>query len=592
MTILKLDALTKIAATALFFLMLGCGPTPPGPQELPSDALNSCPVTSTLFATWFQSGSASLNGVVNPADSVHFSNSPNCDFYRWSEQMFLWLTSPAPATYGGGGGRILDSPAFYDVSPEVGGKRTFLAHASGGIRVFNLRAAQVGAHGLPVIFDRSGRMLEVTTPLAAAVLQVRTVTGTVVPVAHARLDKAGRPVLLDKTGKVIEVQIAATTRQVKPTDNRNEKNPFLVQRFNLDGIQIFIDPSLAVVDVEQGQADGGVLEAQNGSLVYYATIVNDVYAYFATGVKDGGITPAPNVFPTSQADLNKVVTFAAAHGKTFPDPNALAVEIKSSWVEAAGLANLSNYITMTATVPTYDRSNPAQWVPNGQKTVQLALVGMHVVGSTAGHPEMIWATFEHVANAPTAPYSYINASNHTIPLTPSTAASWVFAANGSGGPFNQMHMQASGLNIVPRSGFSISPSDTMRMKAFGATSDISPNPLDGTTAASNSEVISANNSVRGMITGDVRSNYVLTGATWTIGGASPQPLFQNPTPGNLGNQVGTSQLSNSTMETYQQGTGTNSIGGSNCFSCHVNTTLSSSATTDNSHVFSALQPLF
>jgi hypothetical protein len=44
-------------------------------------------------------------------------------------------------------------------------------------------------------------------------------------------------------------------------------------------------------------------------------------------------------------------------------------------------------------------------VPNGQKTVNLAMVGMHVVGSTKGHPEMIWATFEHIGNAPNDDYS-------------------------------------------------------------------------------------------------------------------------------------------------------------------------------------------
>ena len=79
--------------------------------------------------------------------------------------------------------------------------------------------------------------------------------------------------------------------------------------------------------------------------------------------------------------------------------------VKSSWVVAAELPNLKTYITTMATVETYDRSNPDHWLPMGQQTVLLALVGMHVVGSTNGnpangtpngHPEMIWATFEHM----------------------------------------------------------------------------------------------------------------------------------------------------------------------------------------------------
>lgn len=144
-----------------------------------------------------------------------------------------------------------------------------------------------------------------------------------------------------------------------------------------------------MIDIEEGQADDGLVLAQNGSLIYYATIVNDVYAYFLTGTKNGGILPKPTQFPTTVADLGKITTFASAHDKTFPEANALAIEVKSSWVEAAGLPNLNTYITMQATVPTYDRSNPAQWIPNGQKSVQLALVGMHNVGSAAGQPEVL-----------------------------------------------------------------------------------------------------------------------------------------------------------------------------------------------------------
>src|SRR5207249_3386854 len=136
-----------------------------------------------------------------------------------------------------------------------------------------------------------------------------------------------------------------------------------------------------------------VLLAQNGSLVYYASMVNDVYAYFTTGTKNGGITPTPTRFPTTLADLNKITAFAQLHGKSFPDPEALAVEVKTSWVETTGL-DTSKYITVTGEIPIYDMSNPNQWTRNGTKKTTLAMVGMHVVGSTKGHPEMIWATFE------------------------------------------------------------------------------------------------------------------------------------------------------------------------------------------------------
>jgi hypothetical protein len=573
-----------VVITAAVVLMMGfggCPPPPPpvNPQSLPTDAQSSCVVTAPVFASWFQSGTVTLNGVVNPANSVTFPNTPNCSFYQWSKQMFLWLTSPAPATYGGGGGLILDSPTFYDVSPPASdGSRTFLPHTLGLVRTFGLRAAQVGPQGLQLMFDSSGKLFQFKPAALGAKPLILNASGQKVEIAHARLDRDRKLILLDQGGLVIQ---ARPSEGAKPSERAEVSQMLIAQKFIIDGIPIFIDPSLEVIDVEQGQAGGnGVLEAlPGGSLVYYATIVNDVYAYFATGVKDSAISATQ--FPTTASDLAKITTFATAHGKTFPDPNALTVEVKSAWVEAAGLPNLGSYITMNATIPTYNESNPNTWTPGpppGQKTVQLALVGMHVVGSTSGHPEMIWATFEHFANAPRATYSYVNTGGSTVTVNQNTNASWVFSKTNSAGPFNQEHMSFSTPNIVSAPGFTISPSDTIRWKAFGAASDVSPNPIDGSTAASNSEIISINNSISGMIaSGDVRNNYVMTGATWTIGGASP----------GAGNQVGTSALSNTTMETYQQGTDTTlAHGGTNCFTCHT------SNTTGVSHVFGPLKPLF
>src|SRR5271156_6848237 len=78
-------------------------------QVLPADAKPSCAVPSSTFASWFQTGAPTLNGVVNPANGITFPNAPNCSFYQWAAQMFLWLTSPAPSIYGGGD-HIFDSP--------------------------------------------------------------------------------------------------------------------------------------------------------------------------------------------------------------------------------------------------------------------------------------------------------------------------------------------------------------------------------------------------------------------------------------------------------------------------------------------------
>src|SRR5262249_32283963 len=151
------------------------------------------------FASWFQSGAVSLNGVVNPPNSLCFATPPDCglhpdcDFFAWSEQMFMWLTSPAPSAYGGGA-HIFDSPAFFDVSPpDVSGNRTFIAHTAGLIHAFPVRAAQRGPQGLPVIMTTSRQLLEVKPPDPKLKPLVRDPSGKLVEIAHVRLQN-GRPI--------------------------------------------------------------------------------------------------------------------------------------------------------------------------------------------------------------------------------------------------------------------------------------------------------------------------------------------------------------------------------------------------------------
>jgi hypothetical protein len=564
-------------------------PMDPNPSVVPG-----CADTVTNFPTWFQGGTVAVNGVVNPADSLHFPGNPNCDFYKWSEQMFLWLTSPAPAEYGGGGGRIFDSPVFFDVSPpDSVNHRTLIAHSLVPILKFNLRATQVGAHGLPVILDKAGKMHEVELPLTGVNGRplVLSSSGRAVEVQKITV-KDGKAIFLDQAGKAIPRTKPLLRSQFRPQFLRAGAVALpIVQKFVIGGSPIFVDPASNVVEVEQGQAgDNAVLESQGHSLVYYGIHVNDVYAYFLSGVLEGKITPGTS-FPTTEPDLAQITSYASARGVTFPDSRALAVESKTSWVEASTLPDSSTYITRMATIPVYkDTSDPSkpvpnQWTPNGTKTALLALVGIHVVGSTAGHPEMIWATFEHVGNTPNDGYQYVNTSSAVVSKTRDTSGTWLFSASGSAGPFNVAHMSVDPstgvINAEP--GSTISPSDTIRSKAWGAACDpvssgapnpIScglnppnspnpPNPFDSTSAASNSEIIAINNSVRGqLLSGDIRMNYIMTGATWTPpGGTFPSGSFPS------GSDVGTSKMANTTMETYQQGDKTFATG-SNCFDCH------------------------
>ncbi|HEX9365529.1 MAG TPA: hypothetical protein VF921_02820, partial [Vicinamibacterales bacterium] len=540
--------------------------------------------------TWFESGVPALNGVVKPADSVAFPAVPNCDFYSWSRQMFLWLTSPAPARYGGGS-RIFNSPTFFDVSPpDANNVRTFSQHEPGFIRFFRVRMNKPGPHNLPVIIDKRHRMFEVQRP---------------------KIGPRGNPVVLNAANKEVEISrlTIAAGRKVTFFDEANRRiaggKPQPVplpapirppatgrgtaraaarvslprmnaaQMFMIDRRAIFVDLLGNAIDTEEGQAGtDAALMSQGHSLVYFATMVNDVYAYFLTGNKNGAFAPAFTTFPITAGDLTKIVNFAATKSVTFPDPNALAIEVKSAWVEASTLPNPNDYITMTATVPSYDTSNAANWVPNGNRNITLALVSIHVVGSTASHPEMIWATLEHFGSTPNATYTY-NSTTGLKTVTQNTAGTWLFSTSGSTGNFNCEHMtvdiptgnivavQPPG-NCAPPVPGTVSPSDTLRTNPWG---------MPGNSASSNTQLISAHNTTQ-VPGADVRNQYFMTGATWTAFGLPPTP----------NNQVGTNKLANTALETYTQSF--------NCFTCHTGNMLGDPGGQGLSHIYGTLKPLF
>lgn len=557
-------------------------------QTLPTDVSPTCTVSPSNFAGWFASGKVTANGGVNPADSITFVGNSNCAFFLWSEQMFLWVTSPAPATYGGGK-FVFESPVFYDVSPpDANGDRTLSQNTGKGVRNFSVRVAQKGPNGLPVVFDNNGRMLDVVQPPpgAESKLFLQLPDGSQVQPSQVKLDQAGNVQFTDKNGKTLD---AATARTAKAfalhSSGRTVEIKNIVQGRN--GHLLFLNAQGQVVDVEQGQAGGnGVLLSQGNSLVYYSTQVNDVFAYFMTGAKDSKLSPAPTTFPTTQTALNQVTAFAqgapAPYTKqSFPDANALAIELKSAWVEASTLPNNgAGYITLTAVIPTYTKTSTSTWTSSGSRQALLAMVGMHVVGSAAGHPEMIWASFERFGNAPNATYSY-NSTTGTKTVAQNTSGTWLFSTTNSPGPFNIEYMnwiaattgvaasiQAAAAGSPPPPPGTISASDTLRENPFGT-----PGSGSGSNTALNTDVISINNSVISqLLSGDLRKNYFMIGSTWTNGGNPADPGVP---------QLGTNLLANTTMETYHQA--------DNCFSCHQQ---SGSMLSGLSHIYSALEPLF
>jgi hypothetical protein len=466
--------------------------------KLPIDVLQSCTVAD--LSSWFSSKTITKNGAVNAANSVTAVHNNNCDFYKWSEQMFLWITSPnTSGDYSSG--TVMESNSFYTVSTLMDTIRKLIPHEEG--------------------------------------------------------------------------KLISAVANAQKNDGR-------------------------LIDTEEGQATDDVLMAQNGSLIYYISMVNDVYAQYLNGVanKAGGING--NQFPTSQAQLDSIVAYAASQGITVKDPNTLTMEIKTSWVDASDLTDVDDYITMNAIVPKYDTSSDTIWIPNGTEEKKLAMIGIHIVGSIDGHPEMVWATFEHVNNSPNLSYEYLDKNSKVKTQAADTGDDWLLNGKSSDTIYNKSHMifcneteisekHCDTINtIVAKSGYTISASNTKRTKPWGVAEAGVPNPENSSGAASNSEVISTNNSVLSQLKdGDLRKNYIFIGATWTDSGVAPNGQSYAADNTTSGVAIGTSQLANSTMETYaQNGTAYNKYG--SCFSCHAAYPTPSLQPADLSHIYQAL----
>jgi hypothetical protein len=579
---------------------------------VPSNAKPLCAVSSTTFASWFVSGKPSLNGAVNPANSITFPNKNDCDFYNWSEQMFLWLTSQASGPYGSSG-FVFTSPIFYNVSaPNAQGKRTYSQNQPNiPLPPLIIRSAEAGQHGLQFVTDTKGRMFEVlpATQAQDGNSLVRNAAGKMIEINRVEAKPGEKPKFFDTQNKEIvqpkvlkfdttlAQRVAPLLAKVSPQEAKG-----FVQGFQVHGQVVFVDSNGNTIDPTQGQAGGlsGVLLARNAALVYYGAMVNDVYAYFQTGVGNGTFPPNSSgysFFPTTQQQLNPVIAYAASKGSALPDRIALTVELKTSWIDTTGLPalglNPADFITAQGSVPEYNKTNPKLWIPTGKtKPVTLAMVGMHVVGSVAGHPEMVWATFEHVNNAPSSGYQYSNNQGGTSTVPQGRAGKWTFASPDATTYNFQKANYLAAPNIqgqyypASSSTTDIAPSDTLLQKAWGTGSDAAD------FVKENTEVISSDSSVlTQLIKGDVRGNYIMTGATWTIKGQTVEPLPGQTQPNN---QIGTNLLANTTMETYDQGTSSQSSSGLNCFSCHGNGSQPAKqpANTAVSHIFTSLIPLY
>jgi hypothetical protein len=248
------------------------------------------------------------------------------------------------------------------------------------------------------------------------------------------------------------------------------------------------------------QADGNRLVDQNRMNVWYEVKLNRVYYDYVVS----------NGFYNSNNQKGKTISFPSSANNS---GQPATIKVKAAW-KVMGLLgskqpdDLTKFYTTDALVLDPVTGKCAKQM--------LGLVGLHIVMKTAQLPQWLWATFEHVDNAPDQATGPVSGKQYNF-----------FSANCAGCPLNQ-----------PPSKDSMVPTQVVRVTAINDVA-VSNNTIYQTALAT----LRADN---------VWKNYGLVDAQW---GATATPL-------GVPNQP--KFLANATLETYLQ----QLVKPHGCINCH------------------------
>ena len=353
-------------------------------------------------------------------------------------------------------------------------------------------------------------------------------------------DDDGRPRFLNFETPTGLFGDTATPRFLKPKGAQaTNKTQMLVLSPRLEKESLVGDLNSVV------QADGrGVLVDQNGHVIYYGQHINSQFVKF---VKDNGYT-----------DMMKLKNAPA--DQTFPTGT---LELKSSWKILGANDDKNKFFTTTALVARLVLKNGKIVIdPADTKPETVALVGLHVVGKPEGHPELVWATFEHNDNAPDLPDQMD--PNSTMPVD--TTRSWTLYSKGT---------RASDCNKKP--GQAPQPPLTFIDQAKQIL-DPKVSVFRQFSFAKDPQILDLNNNVHAQLPHDLQlwKNYSLMGAVWLntpdrdfklnldFKKVDDDQIKAHPEIGEkpeLRVLGGDREISNTSMETFTQTT-------QSCFSCH------------------------
>ncbi|MGK5048978.1 hypothetical protein ACQ4WP_24225 [Janthinobacterium sp. GB4P2] len=279
----------------------------------------------------------------------------------------------------------------------------------------------------------------------------------------------------------------------------------------------------------------GWLTAQNGQLTYYEVRLNEEeYDYIVAN----RLYDANAQWRAAQSGVGIHLPDGSASGSVG------AIEVKAAWLPLTDTAQYSNYLTAQASI-----TDP---VSGDTRDVVVGLVGLHIMHKTQLGQQFVWATFEHVDNAPTmnavggGPYTYYNTRCDPTTDKYQCAVNTAPACQGKGCDY-------------------AAPFQVVRQQ-----------PIDANTVALNAATQSA---IRAANPRSVMQYYQLVSTMWpssstTIRGAPLTPL----TGGNPMPPTGTGGLANVTLETYQQRIGDPSpnphLSQPSCLACHTTASIS------------------
>lgn len=312
------------------------------------------------------------------------------------------------------------------------------------------------------------------------------------------------------------------------------------------------------------EADGNLLVAQNGYPVYASVHMNQ--SYFNTVRRNRVVTGDYQKNPDSDffdvgAAVFKATWLRLEPGQAPPD---------GAFVTKAQVPVLTTFMTA---------DNTLYAAPDGTTvTVDVALLGLHVVGQTINHPEFLWATFEHKDNSPRFPDGTSkpgpndsDKKNYTLykggtlfgttnqPSTQTTATSTASPLSAPSTTINTTLTATPTFTFDPKTQ-KFSPVSNVVLANRTGSETFSP---DG--PANIGKINTAAHTVMQKQSPAQRrfANYDLIGTVWMLPGTFTLASNQSTA-------VGSVNLANVTAETFVQnstGTTTPSTVG-NCFSCH------------------------